>query len=466
MAPFYGRSPSASSEILAQNHVGQKIVNEKAVFADFDVQKSIKTGDPLGIYGKSQSILTPQGFEGCLISYDRSHFERIKDFALQRESGRILGFRSSVNTCGRCKIDKNIPRGLVYNERTEKGYFSNVQRCGSVWTCKVCAKKITEQRKQEIALAAKEWSQGICRVYSDFTIYSKNFVGAIRPSVEYIKGYVYMITLTNSHNASHSLESQREGQKKALNRFFGSRQGQELMKRLGKRWHITNYEVTLGENGWHPHHHILIFSDVDIAASVTRFFQLESELKQHWINCCRLSNLPLPNMEHGLNLIFAKTAEQVVSQYLCKWGVEHEMTKGHIKQGKQGGYTPFDLLRLSLDGDELLHGRKPSQWFKEYAKAFKGARQLMWSRGLKDLFGISDKSDDDIIEETLKDSEHNHDVPDLLFSLLVKYNKLAHYLNAFEHDIKNGTDYLKNLVNDIVNDEVVILQERVLQAGA
>ena len=69
-------------------------------------------------------------------------------------------------------------------------------------------------------------------------------------------------------------------------------------------------------------------------------------------------------MEHGLNLVYGKTAQQVVSQYLCKWGVEHEMTKGHTKQGKEGGLTPFDLLRKSEYLDEPVHGRKPSEWFR------------------------------------------------------------------------------------------------------
>ena len=73
--------------------------------------------------------------------------------------------------------------------------------------------KITEQRKREIALAATEWTKGVCRLYFDYSQYQKDFVGPIRPKIEYIRGYVYMITLTNSHNASHSLEFQREGQK-------------------------------------------------------------------------------------------------------------------------------------------------------------------------------------------------------------------------------------------------------------
>jgi hypothetical protein len=39
-----------------------------------------------------------------------------------------------------------------------------------------------------------------------------------------------------------------------MKRFFEGRKAEALMARLGKRFHITNYEVTFGKNGWHPHH--------------------------------------------------------------------------------------------------------------------------------------------------------------------------------------------------------------------
>ena len=162
----------------------------------------------LGNITKSHPIHTVQGFQ------------RIRDFALQHQAGVILGNKSRVCGCGKRKIDKDLPRGVVYNEKTEKAHFNNVQYCGSVWVCKPCAKKITEQRKQEIALAATEWTKGVCRLYFDYSEYHKDFVGPVRPKIEYIRGYVYMITLTNSHNASHSLEFQREGQKKAMKRFL------------------------------------------------------------------------------------------------------------------------------------------------------------------------------------------------------------------------------------------------------
>ncbi|MGV8294313.1 hypothetical protein ACV36C_36270, partial [Pseudomonas aeruginosa] len=66
-----------------------------------------------------------------------------------------------------------------------------------------------------------------------------------------------------------------------------------------------------------------------------------------------------------------------------------------IKKGKEGGLTPFDLLRLS-DEDLLLYDSdKSSELFCEFANAFKGARQLVFSRGLKHACRINDFASED-----------------------------------------------------------------------
>ncbi|MCF4922520.1 hypothetical protein L1Z12_18840, partial [Acinetobacter baumannii] len=212
-------------------------------------------GVPLGIITKSHPILATQGFQ------------RIQDYALQQQAAKLLHGKSRVCFCGKRKIDKLKNRSVVYNPNTERAYFENVQRCGSIWDCKVCAKKITETRRKELAFANELWKSGVVLQTFDYSEYPENFIGPIRPTWEYIKGHTYLITLTNSHNAGHSLLSQREGQKKAMKRFFEGRKAEALMARLGKRFHITNYEVTFGKNGWHPHHHILVFSDKELSIS-------------------------------------------------------------------------------------------------------------------------------------------------------------------------------------------------------
>ena len=52
------------------------------------------------------------------------------------------------------RIDKTKNREVKYNEIREKAHWANVQRCGGVWICPVCAKQITENvgKNWELAL--------------------------------------------------------------------------------------------------------------------------------------------------------------------------------------------------------------------------------------------------------------------------------------------------------------------------
>ena len=65
-----------------------------------------------------------------------------------------------------------------------------------------------------------------------------------------------------------------------------------------------------------------------------------------------------------------------------------------------------------------------ANYLRNYAAAFKGARQLMWSRGLKDVFGLRDVSDDEIMDKVTEDAIKLNEVEDLVFRLLVKYKNM------------------------------------------
>ena len=83
-------------------------------------------------------------------------------------------------------------------------------------------------------------------------------------------------------------------------------------------------------------------------------------------------------MKHGLDIQDGSQADR----YVAKWGLPEEMSKGHMKKGKNGGYTPFDLLELSIEDKPLYGGKLPSKLFQEYAIVMKGQRQLVlgsWS---------------------------------------------------------------------------------------
>ena len=162
-------------------------------------------------------------------------------------------------------------------------------------------------------------------------------------------------------------------------------------------------------------------------------------------------------MKHGLDLRDGKYA----SQYVSKWGLEHELTKGHIKKGKENSLTPFDLLQLSIEDEEVFF-KKPSKLFQEFAISVKGSRQLVWSRGLKQLLKIEDKTDEELAEETENEAISLRTVDEYIFSLLCHYQKRHHFLKALEDDWENGcfgTGSAENLLIELLELETTRLSE-------
>ena len=72
-------------------------------------------------------------------------------------------------------------------------------------------------------------------------------------------GYVYLVTVTNRHHKGDNLPDLLKGQSKAKQKLWEKRKVKDMMKSLGYSGRITATEVTYGNNGWHPHYHILMF---------------------------------------------------------------------------------------------------------------------------------------------------------------------------------------------------------------
>lgn len=372
-------------------------------------------GGSLGIQTKTHVSLAQQGFQ------------RVHDYLLQDQS-RLLLPKERVAKCRRFRIDKTKSRTVMYNEERCKAHYGNVQICGSIWTCPVCAKQITEKRRQELKTGLEKWKN----------VHHRS---------------VYLLTLTFSHTKEQPLKMLLEGLRKAMKRFYETTKVQAIFKKLAVQYKIKGLEVTYGQNGWHPHHHVLLL----VNHHDLRFKDYIKELTELWIKACVKSGLNAPSMQHGLDLRNGYYAEQ----YVSKWGIEDEVTKGHTKKGRNGGYTPFDLLNMSIK-DHEIYGKKPSKLWQEFAIAMKGARQLEWGRGLKKYLLIEEKTDEQLAEETDKNSIKLTDVEDLIFSLLCKFQMRHQYLEAIQRDYENGCfgfGSAEKLINEIVNIEIKELED-------
>ena len=62
---------------------------------------------------------------------------------------------------------------------------------------------------------------------------------------------------------------------------------------------------------------------------------VQKVLSPLWVKSCVSAGLPAPTLDIGLTVQDGSYADD----YVCKWGLESEMTKGHSKVAKVGGFT-------------------------------------------------------------------------------------------------------------------------------
>lgn len=320
---------------------------------------------PLVIYTDNSAIRTQQGFQ------------RIRERFKLLDSTRKILKGERTQHCFFNRVDKNDGVGVMFNKARKKANYSNIMRCANAWGCPVCAAIISEHRKCEVKDAMDWWkAQG---------------------------GSVLLLTLTVPHYSHTDIKQLKKDLKKAYSKFF---KGVRASKDMFAKWQIEHYiscfEITHGENGFHPHYHILLF--VPYAVGIRSHIGMEQDMYAVWKDCCTKSGLDEPSEKHGLHLQAGNDA----ANYVAKWGLEHEMTKGHVKKGKKESRTPFDILRsYDESGDE-----KEANLFRLYYFAFKGTRQLNWSKGLKKLSsnGQEEKTDQEIVDDT-------DNVAEMLFKL-------------------------------------------------
>jgi hypothetical protein len=257
---------------------------------------------------------------------------------------------------------------------TKKAFYHGLMTCGSVWTCPICAAKISERRRQELKLALE--------VAKD---------NELRP---------HFVTLTFPHGISDDLNDILSKMSQAFKRlstgkYRVKKQLSELLPCGSIEGFIRAIEVTHGRNGFHPHIHMIVFTN-----SLTYSGHLKMVYGEAWIRACRLAGLPVPSWEHGCTVQDGSH----VAEYVSKWGIEDEMTKSNAKQTRQKGVTPWGLLRCALDGDDSEYSpKRASDLFRVYAKSFAGRRQLYWSNGLRKRLDIAQEVTDEELAERTED---------------------------------------------------------------
>ncbi|MBW7849697.1 MAG: protein rep [Rhodospirillales bacterium] len=295
--------------------------------------------------------------------------------------------------CGQAATGKIV----TLHSRDGHAHFGGVETCGSVWSCPVCAARITEGRREEL--------EALLRAHGE------------------AGGTAYMATLTLPHTRFQRCRDLLRAVTNAFRKVKSGRAWQTARDGYGWMGDVRALEVTHGAHGWHPHLHVLILFRPGTTAGDSGAFG--SWLFDAWARA-------IARMGMGACSIDAFAFELVdayagAAGYVGKWGAALELTKAHMKAGRDGGRTPWQIL-----ADFAAHGSKDDRrLFREYFDAFKGARQLTWSRGLKRHYlGEYENTDEDLAKEEPIPESHVASLAWPIFQSVVNAHATADVLEA------------------------------------
>lgn len=300
---------------------------------------------------------------------------RASKWALRRKAAKLLRgimetYGDRIANCGYAAFGDEV--ALVGSAASGRAAFTGLQSCNSVWACPVCSERISTTRRAEL--------------------------DALLAGARKAKLAPCLLTLTFRHKRADNLDAILDGLKAAW-LLFQQRQEWRLLPwpvrpdkdgKLARRVStVTALEATHSHrNSWHPHQHSLVLLDATPAEAE----RLLAALRPVWLKC--LAAVGLDGDHHALQVQGASGA----GDYIAKFGAAEELALGHVKQGRNGGRSPWQLLEAARDGDEYAE----SLWLLFVAN-FKGRRQLVWSKGLKDFFDIREVSDADAPDPELSE---------------------------------------------------------------
>lgn len=331
-------------------------------------------------------------------------------YLLRNEAGLILGNRAAK--CGRLAIFKDQASNIgIFKKNNDHFFYSGLETCGSVWTCPVCALKITYDRAKKVAKMLKN--------IQDMQIYSIGF-----------------LTLTIKHEFRTKLSHSKTLILKAYRKITKSRKYLRLCSIFNIKGNIRALEIKYSiKTGWHPHLHILYVgtcnkNDLELFGNAI----IDLFLKETGEKAGRQGQKYLPI----LNI-------KGIKEYLTKWKAADEICKGHTKtKSKAESFTPFEMLdfirKNKHENDQKARVKEFKAKFLEFYQQTKGTKQLTISENLEKFnFDLDfNKTDEEISREKQKDVVEVIKIDHSLFRKITKNNIQSDILNIIQYEPKEN----------------------------
>lgn len=349
-----------------------------------------------GPLGNTESRVSPAGHSDHTTAIAARRAASAAQYGSRRLDRMML--RDLIQEVTQLKSLRGCERGVLQGGvslRVKEGgtaSFAGLWRCGSVWACPCCSAKVRAARAAELERLAVAWTDA---------------------------GHgLAMATLTVRHWSRARLAPQLDGvakswQKVQAGAWWAGRTNKHgehfpgFKERYGLAGVTRAMEITHGDNGWHTHLHVLIWTDAPMDRETAA--RMEGELYDKWLAKVTAAGLGKPTREHGVKVDpvrRGKAGAADLAKYVAKIqeadGAEralgNEMTRGDLKTGRKGSRVPFEII-----ADHFRKGTAEDlELWREYEDATKGRRMLTWSRGLRDLLAeLLDEDLDDRTDEEL-----------------------------------------------------------------
>lgn len=211
------------------------------------------------------------------------------------------------------------------------------------------------------------------------------------------------VTLTMRHHQAQALALLFAAAGKGWTRATGGSMWVAVSEQVDG-W-VRVWEVTYGRNGWHVHVHAVV-----ILNGTDEWERIPEGMYRRWSAGLVSLGLDAPLLVgQDWHLVEGDQAAEEVSDYLLKmaedpgFALGGELAYSSPGRSRAGLKTepPFALLaRLEQTGEaEAL------RLWHEWETASKGKRQIAWSRGLRERYGVEVVEDQAIVDEAVGTSE-------------------------------------------------------------
>lgn len=297
--------------------------------------------------------------------------------------------KHAVSSCMLSSAGNEI--SVMYDQSTGHACYNGLITCGSVWDCPICSAKIGAKRRDELKQASDTWKA--------------------------TGGAIVMVTYTIRHHIGNTLADVSKTMNNALRYVHSGAPYQRIKDKYGIVGTISATEILYSpKNGWHYHKHQLLFlKSAEISSSALENWLYDRYEK--YINRQKFSSLP------GIGVVVSKPDDQIVPEYIAKWGIEDELTAEHKDTES---YLPFELLDVPS-----LHCK-----FIEYSETMKGKRRLTWSNGLRSILLLGEEvSDEEIAGEVAENLLKVIVIEQYYWREIVKYGLRSEILDLVEISI-------------------------------